>query len=284
MIIEKAKNIFEIEIVQISEWKRRPHKHNFFEIVLVEEGLGLQCINEHEFKFEKGNVFLLPPLDCHSFKISEPSTFYFIRFTDHYFLDESKLENYSDWFDKMAYVLANYNKVPGDIINTDRERAYIIQTIKSIYQEYVKADAYSDSIISGAMSSILNILARSIENHYVSKANEQDSKFGELLRFINLNITNSEYLNISYLANKFNISKNYFSEYFKKQSGVSFLDYIMKSKLKLVESKIMHTDLTLKEIAYQLAFTDSSHLSRNFKKNYGITVKEFKANGHQYCS
>ncbi|PXY02321.1 AraC family transcriptional regulator [Marinifilum breve] len=283
MHTERANKLFEIHIEELSTWGKRPHKHNFFEIVYVEKGSGYQCINNHEFEYHEGNIFLLPPLDCHSFKIKEESRFYFIRFTDHYFLKNDGLTDYKDWFDKVAYILANYNKVPGDIIATNRERNFIIDNIKSIYQEYLSADSYSDSIIAGSIASILNILARSIEKRYVDQANEIDNRFGEILRYINTNIFNSENLRVPKLADKFGISKSYFSEYFKKQAGISLADYIIKSKLRIVETKVLHTDLSLKEIAYQLNFTDSSHLSRSFKKVYGMTVKEFKNGGHSYC-
>ena len=284
MLIESAQHIFEIHVEEISEWNKRPHKHNFFEIVYVDQGRGQQCINLNEFEYRSGNVFLLPPLDCHSFKVEVPSRFYFIRFTDHYFLNNNKLTDYKVWFDRMAYILANYNKVPGDIIGTDRERAYIIQTIKWIYQEYLHGDSYSDSIIIGAVASILNILARSIEKRYVEQGNDSERRFGEVLRFINTNISDSDNLRISVLSSKFGISPTYFSEYFKKQAGVSLNEYITKSKLKLVETKVLHTDLTLKEIAYELNFTDSSHLARTFKNSYGMTIKEFKQSGRTCCA
>ncbi|MFZ1809023.1 MAG: AraC family transcriptional regulator [Cyclobacteriaceae bacterium] len=283
MVIQEAQHIFEIHVEEYTEWKQRPHKNNFFEIVYVDQGKGVQCINQHEFAYQPGNIFLLPPLDCHSFRINEPSRFFFIRFTDHYFLSDHKLADYKSWFDRMAYILANYNKVPGDIISSDRERAFIIQTIKSIYQEYLVSDTYSDSIITGAMVSILNILARSIEKQYVEQANEVDSRFGEILRYVNTNISKHEMLKIPVLSEQFGISPTYFSEYFKKQAGKSLAEYITKSKLKLVETKILHTDQTLKEIAYQLNFTDSSHLAKTFKSVYGMTIKEFKQSGQKCC-
>lgn len=284
MITESVSKIFEIHIEEFEAWEKRPQKNNFFEIVYVEKGSGRQCINQHEFEYHEGNIFLLPPLDCHSFKIVEKSRFYFIRFTDHYFLRDGGLTQYHAWFDRIAYILANYNKVPGDIISSDRERQYIINTIKSIYQEYLSSDSYSESIIIGAVASILNILARSIEKKYVEQANEIDNRFGEILRYINTNISNKENLGVPHLADKFHISKSYFSEYFKKQAGMSLADYIIKSKLKIVETKVLHTDHSLKEIAYQLNFTDSSHLAKSFKKVYGMTIKEFKNSGSVCCT
>ena len=284
MITESISKMFEIQIEELDAWEKRPRMNNFFEIVYVEKGSGSQCINQHEFTYREGNIFFLPPLDCHWFKIHEPSRFYFIRFTDHYFQKNDQLANYNDWFDKIAYIVANYNKVPGDIISSERERQFIINNIKSIYQEYLANDSYSDSIITGAVASILNILARSIEKKYVDQANEIDNRFGEILRYINTHISEPDKLRIPDLAERFGISKTYFSEYFKKQAGTSLADYILKSKLRLVETKVMHTDLSLKEIAWQLNFTDSSHLARSFKKVYGMTVKEFKQSGQMCCA
>lgn len=283
MFTESISKVFEIHIEELEAWEKRPQKNNFFEIVYVEKGRGRQCINQHEFEYEEGNIFLLPPLDCHSFKIMEASRFYFIRFTDHYFLQNDRLTDYNSWFDKIAYIVANYNKVPGDIISSESERQFIINNIKSIYQEYLANDNYSDSIITGAVASILNILARSIEKKYVDQANEIDNRFGEVLRYVNTHISDAEKIRVPELAAKFGISKTYFSEYFKKQAGVSLADYILKSKLRLVETKVLHTDLSLKEIAYQLNFTDSSHLARSFKKVYGMTVKEFRNSGQVCC-
>ena len=284
MITESASKLFEIHIEELSVWEKRPHKHSFFEIVYIEKGSGKQCINQYEFEFKQGNIFFLPPLDCHSFQLSEPCKFYFIRFTDNYFLNNKALTDYNDWFDRIAYILANYNKVPGDIISSERERQFIINTIKSLYQEYLVSDSYSESIIAGSIASILSILARSIEKKYVEQANERDHRFGEILRYINTHIFDKEKLHIHLLAEKFHLSKTYFSEYFKKKSGISLAEYILKSKLRIVETKILHTDLSLKEIAWQMNFTDSSHLARSFKKVYGMTVKEFKNSGQICCA
>lgn len=279
MITENASQVFEVSVEELSSWGKRPHKHNFFEIVFVENGSGFQCINQHESEYHVGNIFLLPPLDCHSFRISEPSRFYFIRFTDHFFTKDDGLTQYGDWFDRIAYILANYNKVPGDIISSEREREIIINNIKSVYQEYAVGDCYSDSIIAGSVATILSILARSIENRYVDQANEIDNRFGEILRYINTNVGNNEKLRVDALADRFGISPSYFSEYFKKNADTSLKDYVTKSKLRIVETKVMHSDLSLKEIAYQLGFTDSSHLARCFKKTYGKTVNQFRETG-----
>ena len=283
MKVETVNRTFELHIEEISKWGKRAHRHNFFEVVYVDEGAGLQCINTHEFEYRAGNIFLLPPLDCHSFKVSQPSRFYYLRFTDYLFRRAFGEAQYSTWFENISYILAHYNRIPGDIIPTEQERQFIVQNIKSIQQEYMVSDSYSEQIIAGVIASILNILARSIEKRYVHEANELEGNFGEVLRYIHHNLTDRAKISLTALAKRFAISENYFSEYFKKQAGEPLVSYVMKSKLRLAETKILHTDLSLKEIAYQLKFTDSSHLARAFKKTYGMTVSEFKTIDGNVC-
>ncbi len=283
MEIRSLSQIFEIEVVELDDWSRRPYQNNFFEIVYIESGAGNQCIAGVEFEYSTGNIFLLPPLNCHSFSINEPSRFIFIKFLDNFFLHGGAGVDYKGWFDSISYILANYNRVPGDIISSESERRYIIGTIQAIVAEHLSCDDYSNDIVSGMMVSILNLLARNIERKFTNSITQTDSRFNALLRYINSNLMNGELLKIPALAERFGVSKSYFSEYFAKNAGVKLSEYIIKAKLKLAETYILHTDNSLKETAYSLGFTDSSHLSNSFKKHYSMTIGEFRARASSLC-
>ena len=276
MLVQSINKIFELELKELTSWDIKPHKHDFFVITYIEQGAGVQCINHHKHEYQAGHISLLPPFNCHSFDINEPSRLYFIRFTDLYFLKGDNQCDYKAWYESLNYILANYNNTPGDLILSANERRFIINNIKAICQEQVAPDNFSKPIIIGAVASILNVLARSIERTYVEQANQVHRSFGEIVRYINTHLTTPEKLRLPALACRFSISKTYFSAYFKKQAGRSLANYILQSKLKLAETKLLHTDLSLKEIAYQLNFTDSSHLSNSFKKVYGLTINEFR--------
>ncbi|MFI3322493.1 MAG: AraC family transcriptional regulator [Rikenellaceae bacterium] len=287
MDINNLKQIFEVEVLELTNWVKRAYKNNFFEIIYIENGSGSQCINYNEFEYKAGNIFLLPPLNCHSFKIVESTKCYVIRFCDLYFRNDNNSADYNKWFENISYILANYNRVPGDIITSEQERQYIKSSIISIYREYLNSDKYSKGIILANVSSILNILARNIELRFAECMSHSDSRFSMIIRYIGTHLMDNERLKIDAIADKFGISKGYFSDYFKKHAGINFGEYIVRAKLRIAETYILHSDKSLKEIAYTLSFSDSSHLSNSFKKYYGITVGEFKKLGGQlerkYC-
>ncbi|MEM9929617.1 MAG: AraC family ligand binding domain-containing protein, partial [Bacteroidota bacterium] len=118
MQVIEAQKPFEIQEISLSRWQQRPVKNNFFELVLINEGKGTQCINYNEYAYQQGSIFLLPPLKCHSFAIEDPTRFTFLKFTSAFFRPQHRSSlNKENWFKEAAYILSTYNQLPGDIIH-----------------------------------------------------------------------------------------------------------------------------------------------------------------------
>lgn len=97
-----------------------------------------------------------------------------------------------------------------------------------------------------------------------------------LINYIHLNIYSPEKLKVGQLADSFNISPTYITEYFKKHIGQSLQQYITEYKLKLIETRLQYTNVRLSEIAYEFGFTDQSHLNRIFKKYRGHSPTKYR--------
>ena len=278
----EAHKPFEIQEIELSEWRARPVKNNFFELVLVKSGIGTQCINYNRSSYQKGSLFLLPPLKCHSFTIIEPTKFVFLKFTDSFFknIDHVHIDR-NEWFKEASYILSNYNQLPGDIIKDEIDRKHLESLIHIILEESRNHAATSTSLITSLMTSVLEILIRNIKKSSYAEISKKttDHRITKMLNYINENIDKTELLKIDHLANVFMMSPTYVSEYFKKQVGMSLREYIIKAKLKLVEIRLLNSDFTLTQIADDLGFTDVSHLSKTFKRYAGVSIREFKNKG-----
>lgn len=273
---------FEIQEVKLSEWQRRPVKNNFFELVFIKEGNGTQCINYNEYPYQKGSIFLLPPLKCHSFDIHMPTEFVFIKFTDSFFKKAKRVSiDSNQWFKEASYILSNYNQLPGEVIKSELDKQHIKSLVTMILQESRNYGEESILLIRSLMTSILEILIRNIKKSGFTEMveNSTDNRITKMLTYINENIDKTECLRIEHLAERFLMSPTYVSEYFRKQVKMSLREYIIKAKLKLVEIRLLNSDYTLTEIADELGFTDVSHLSKTFKKYTGISIKDFKKEG-----
>jgi len=279
MQVLEAYKPFEIQEIELDVWRQRPVKNNFFELVLIKEGEGTQCINYNYYPYEKGSLFLLPPLKCHSFQISQASRFVFLKFTSNFFRG-SKADQ--EWFKEAAYILSNYNQLPGDIIHSELDRQHIYTLIDLILKENSNYRTGSAALIKSLMTSILEILLRNIKQssfYEVAASDERDDRITKLMTYINENIADPHLLKVEQLAKTFLISPNYLSEFFRKKINMSLREYIIKAKLKLVEIRLLNSDHTLTEIAAELSFTDVSHLSKTFKRYTGMSIRDFKKQG-----
>ncbi len=283
MQVLQAYKPFEVQEVELDEWQQRPVINNFFELVLIKEGSGTQCINYNLYDYRKGSLFLLPPLKCHSFQIKESTRFVFLKFTSNFFNANSQdAPNHQEWFKEAAYILSNYNQLPGDIIHSEVDRQHIYTLIDLILKENRNYQSSSPALIKSVMTSILEILLRNIKQsavYEVAENSEKDDRVTKLLTYINENINKPQLLKVEQLAKTFLLSPTYLSEFFRKKVRMSLREYIIKAKLKLVEIRLLNSDYTLTEIADELSFTDVSHLSKTFKRYTGMSIREFKKQG-----
>jgi AraC family transcriptional activator of pobA len=85
---------------------------------------------------------------------------------------------------------------------------------------------------------------------------------------------------VGFYANKINITPNYLTQIVRHLSGKTVSDFIYK--LLYSEAKLMlkQPNLPIQEIATQLNFSDQSAFGKFFKRNSGISPKEYR-NGTQ---
>ncbi|WP_299110151.1 AraC family transcriptional regulator [uncultured Winogradskyella sp.] len=282
MQVIEAYKPFEIQEIELTDWKQRPIKNNFFELVLIKNGEGFQCINYNDYTYTKGSMFLLPPLKCHSFTIEKPTQFVFLKFTDSFFKNINRINiDRNEWFKEASYILSNYNQLPGDIIKNEIDRNHLESLIAMILQESRNYGDSSINLVTSLMTSVLEILIRNIKksSYFELPKNNSDDRITKMLTYINENIDKTELLKVENLADVFMMSPTYVSEFFKKQVRMSLREYIIKAKLKLVEIRLLNSDFTLTQIADELGFTDVSHLSKTFKRYVGTSIREFKNKG-----
>ncbi len=98
------------------------------------------------------------------------------------------------------------------------------------------------------------------------------------MTYIQHHIYDKELIKIENLAACFNKSPDHLNRYFKNETGNTIKDYITRYKLNLIQTRLKFSDLTISEIAYEMNFTDESHLNKTFKSVFGQTAKQYKKN------
>lgn len=82
--------------------------------------------------------------------------------------------------------------------------------------------------------------------------------------------------NIDFYAGKLGISSKRLNQILKEKLDKTGAQIIHDRIILEVKRKIIHCDVTIKEITYNLGFTNRPHFSRFFKKQTGETPEENK--------
>jgi AraC-like DNA-binding protein len=266
---------FEIEYKTLDKYPRRSRGNNFFELIFIVEGTGVQYINKNKFNYRKGNLFLVTPQDHSSFDITTPTRFFFLRFSNHYLHRQSTRDKAAG--QRMEYILQNASHRPGCILKNKADKPLIASLVESIIRENCNQQLYHHQITEQLVNTIIIIVARNIALKLPKNIKENTGEAVlDLLHYIQQNIFEPKNLKAEKLSKHFDISLHYLGRYFKKQTGETMQQYIANYKLRLIETRLLHSDMRINEIAYELNFTDESHLNRIFKKHRGLSPSEFR--------
>lgn len=271
----------EVSVKELKSNTSGLHKHHFFELIYVLDGSGIHNINGNNYEFSKGDVFLLTPDDAHTFQISTLTKFCIIDFTKSFFSKSSSKQNekmdVSDFFKRLEYIFHNHHNAKGDIIST-ADKTVFETLINQLISEKKAELLFNEIITQNIVFLLLHFIARNIQQNIAKHSKKQNSKnkVHEINAYIQQNIYNKELIKIENLAAYFHKSPDHLSRYFKLQTGTTIKDYITRYKLNLIQTRLKFSDLTISEIAYEMNFTDESHLNKAFKNVFGKTAKQFR--------
>jgi len=272
MQIKNLYKPFEIGLLEADNYVAQEHKNTYFEMVYILDGEGIQIINNHQLDYGPNKLFLLFPQDTHGFEIKETTRFFFLRFNESYLKNQPK-----EWLQKLEYIFFNHNHLPGCILKNIADKQLIRALADALLREQNSSDVHQMEVMQQLLNTIITIAARNIAM-IQSAEKYHPAQSLSILGYVHQNIYAPDALKIEKFAAQFNLSPNYMSEYFKRQTGESLQQYINTYKLQLIENRLRYTSYRLNEIASEFGLTDVSHLNKLFKKHKGISPSAFRRN------
>lgn len=137
----------------------------------------------------------------------------------------------------------------GDLMTPEDEIRYQKQAISVDYA----LDFYRNLFINLQKAEELNQVKNVVDRlkDYISKNIDQDITREQLAELMNLN-------------------PDYLTRLFKKETGQSLKDYILKKKMGMARELLSMTDMSVSEISMRVGFCNFSHFTTTFKKYTGI--------------
>ncbi|MBR2384941.1 MAG: helix-turn-helix transcriptional regulator [Clostridia bacterium] len=128
------------------------------------------------------------------------------------------------------------------------------------------------------LRSLLENFLIELTRKYLFSKNEEDGywgfKFEEIIDYVNLHY--NEKITLDEIAFLFNTNRSAFCNQFKMHTGYTFINYIANRKIEKTKELFLTSNLSISQIAQALNFDDVAYFCRFFKKQTGLTPKEYK--------
>lgn len=244
-----------------NDWHSLPHTHNHIELFFIVSGKGQFLIQDRVFPVDVNNLVIINANVPHTeASLSAQPLEYIV-------LGISGIELAAD---------ANFN---GQFCILDHfESVEISSCFRNILREMELKNADYEDVCQAYVEILVIRLMRNIAitaqvDPPVISGNRQCAA---VKQYIDLHF--KETLTLEQLSEEAHMNKCYLSHAFKREYGVSPINYMISRRIEESKYLLTETDLSMSQIAQVLGFSSSSYFSQVFRKNQEISPMEFRQN------
>lgn len=246
------------------------HHHDFYELYCFVGGEVNYVVEGRSYSLEPGDILLISPSELH--KMSATTFLKYERYV--LWMSESFLKRLSSSssdlllpFNRAAKSGENLFRLP----KAEKERALTL--LKECYSLSSRNGGYGNDILAdGKIAELLIMLETENSVGERTKSGDDDVK-NKLLLYINEHLTDPE-LSVEQIANSVFLSKSRIMHVFKDSVDCPVHKYIIKKRLVLAKEYLAKNEQVI-DVYEKCGFSDYNSFFRSFKKEYGITPKEY---------
>ena len=256
------------------------HKHDFFQIIFIEDGTYRHNFSDKTAIMEKGDVLIVSPNMKHSIEaIKNPSCILAITFKND-FLHEIVHTNGSvaDFLNNLPEIQKSNPKPVIKLENDDKELVYSL--LNRMIDEYDNPNLGTETIIKNALLIIISIILRNyfkddIKKDLLSYISSPKQSILYCIDYIESKC--SEDITLDSICKMALLNKSYFSKKFYEITGMNFKKFLNEKRIEKACDMIMQReDIKLNEICTACGYKDFTTFWRNFKKIKGENPNEYK--------
>ena len=148
---------------------------------------------------------------------------------------------------------------------------YIFEGFETFFTEFRFRPRLHEVAIAYKLVHLMVLFSRSEQGRVRSK---KSGPLTDTLIYIGENYTQD--IATEDLAAMEHLSCAHFRRLFKKKTGMTPTQYITSLRLKYAEQMLLETELSIKEIAKNVGFSDQLYFSKVFSNHFGMSPTEFR--------
>lgn len=178
---------------------------------------------------------------------------------------------------------ASLNKLPliqnaqnaHELLLTEADVLFVEELLSKIRVEYRQPGEWQQRMLAAYLTVLLTYLSRLYTEQFTGSNTSVDKL---VLKTFQAKIEEhfQQAHEVSEYASMLNISAGHLSEVVKSQSGRPAIKHIHERLVLEARRQLVHTHQSLKEIAFDLGFSDASYFNRFFKRETGVTPADYR--------
>jgi len=252
-----------------------PHRHDFFNILFIEQGEGNHVIDFNKYEMEACSVFFLSPGQMHACHFAQNVQGYSILFRKEFFELNHQGRN--------LHSFPFFNNVAGKpALYLDCQQKNTVQSLLAeMVEEYQQKQPDYQAVLRALLEALLMRLSRFASQEEAKTHPQQEALNGLLssqLKQLELLIENhyKEHWTVAQYAEHLNVSAKHLATIAKKGLDITISQLIQNRMLLEAKRLLIYTNDTVSRVAYNLNFNEASYFIRFFKKHTGQSPEEFR--------
>ncbi len=244
-------------------WECQPHFHECAEILFCVDGTGTVWIEGKEYAIGPGDIAIFNPYvsNASGSCLGKELEFFFMGITD------------------FCYPPFSYNTLMPEAVPVFSSGPYKNQ-LAFYFQELLRETSNPEILYMPAASALANVIAVQVLrihqfNNLMEKNRAEARCHSHFIKdYIDKNYRQA--INLDTLSEASYISKSYISHQFKKDMGMSPIDYLIKKRIEIARYLLLNTDYTVTEVAKQVGYDNPLYFSALFKKHADMSPTEYR--------
>lgn len=246
----------------------QPHRKDYYFLAFVIKGGSRVWVDMTSYVLKPQTVYFTTPQQINVKEEVIPMSGYTIAYTPAFLaLDDSG-------FLESLPIIRNLHN--GHELNLREEDAVFVEgMMEKICTEYAMQSTWQHQMLLAYMKVLLIYLSRLYTEQFDSMAGTPDRVL--LKRFLgHIDESFRSLHEVSDYAALLHMSAGHLGDVVKAQSGKPAIAHVHERLLLEARRSLVHTELAVKEIAYELGFEDASYFNRFFKRMSGQTPVEYR--------
>ncbi|MEN0053813.1 MAG: AraC family transcriptional regulator [Mucilaginibacter sp.] len=266
----------------VKELKPLPFKSpvcrlNYFVFNFTKHGRGSYTIDEQTFEIKPNTIHFTNPGHCRVFEWTEVNEVFLITVSESFL----KANVHRDIFEEFPFLLSE--TYPAKVVSSEvfAEFEYLF---KQIHQVYLSSTPYRTRLIGTLLVAMLLKIKEYFWLDYnpICEGNRSSQIVKNFKRLLEKHYRDlhsgkvNQVFRVQDYADAQNLHPNYLSNVIKSKTERPIGSWIAEKTIIEAKSLLQNSNVSVKEIAYNLGFTDAAHFANYFKKHTNTSPLTFR--------